>query len=726
VIDGIRGEPSQPSSQAEGEVWSSIVTFVDRPGEGNRFVRTSDQERAEFATHPMTLGGGRDLRRRLEGIPTSLGDVAESVGVVAISGEDDAFVYPESQPSCSVALPLIIGDGIRDWLAPPIVQTIFPYAQQDLAPLDKAAAVWLWPRRAVLENRQTFARQTYRAAGRAWWSWHQTTLDRLATRLTIVWAFVATHNHFALDRGGHVFGQSVLTVKLAGNASADDYLGLLGVLNSSVACFYLQQVCHNMGAGGGQRVESGRAALAAEAWENHFQFNATKVKNLPIPDHRVVILSAALDRLSAERAALLDDLVSTPLDVPLTDHLTILHAQDRSLSERLVAVQEELDWEVLAAYGLVSDELPGFGLDGPPLAPGQRAFEIVLARQIAAGETGTTWFERHSSTPITEPPTDWPADYRAVIERRIALIESNPDIGLIERPEHKRRWARRPWDDRQREALTSLVLDALEDPGLWSDLRLRSTAELADHLRAQPRIVEALELLADRNDVDVATTVRRLVLGAAVPHLAALRLTDKGLRKRAEWEHVWELQREEDRIDARLDLPENHPERLSSAAADMLKAEQVGTIPVPPRHAQADFRSTVYWKLRGKLDVPKERFTLIPGAERGADTSPVVGWAGWDARDLARALAGRITELREQEAADAERLVPLLAGVLELLPWIHQWHPESEALYGGPPGRYFEDWLDGQLSELTVTRETLRAWRPPAPTRGRRAKATVS
>ena len=114
---------------------------------------------------------------------------------------------------------------------------------------------------------------------------------------------------------------------------------------------------------------------------------------------------------------------------------------------------------------------------------------------------------------------------------------------------------------------------------------------------------------------------------------------------------------------------------------------------------------------------------LIPNAERGADASPVVGWAGWDERDLARALAGRIMELREQEAADAERLAPLLAGVLELLPWIHQWHPDSDPLYGARPAQYFEGWLDGQLAELGLRVTHLRAWRPPGPTRGRKAKA---
>ncbi len=244
-----------------------------------------------------------------------------------------------------------------------------------------------------------------------------------------------------------------------------------------------------------------------------------------------------------------------------------------------------------------------------------------------------------------------------------------------------------------------MVLGALDEKETSADLRLRSTAELTDTLRTNRGLVEALEALGEQKDVDIATTVRRLVVDAAVPQLAAERLTDKGMRKREVWEKVWDLQRAEERgID-------------------------VARIPEPPKYAQADFRSSGVWKQRGKLDVAKERFVLVSQAERGADPSPVVGWAGWDECDLARALAGRIMELREQEAADVERLTPLLAGILELVPWIHQWHPDSEQLYGGPPGQYFESWLDGQLAELSITRDNLRAWRPPAPTRGRKAKA---
>ena len=47
-----------------------------------------------------------------------------------------------------------------------------------------------------------------------------------------------------------------------------------------------------------------------------------------------------------------------------------------------------------------------------------------MARQDGAGELETAWFERHGSTPITELPVEWPAEYREVVEKRIAL--SNP------------------------------------------------------------------------------------------------------------------------------------------------------------------------------------------------------------------------------------------------------------------------------------------------------------
>ena len=68
---------------------------------------------------------------------------------------------------------------------------------------------------------------------------------------SLTFAFVATHNHFVLDRGGKVFKRSAPVIKLPESASEDDHLALLGVLNSSTACFWLKQVSHQQRGNGG-------------------------------------------------------------------------------------------------------------------------------------------------------------------------------------------------------------------------------------------------------------------------------------------------------------------------------------------------------------------------------------------------------------------------------------------------------------------------------------------
>jgi hypothetical protein len=706
VVDGIRGEPGQPEDPAEGQVWSAIVSLIDQPGRQNEFVRSGDVERSELLVHPMILGIGRSLKKAIEAERKRLETEIVDSGFGAVTREDDLYELP-AYVAAAHRIParettaLVSGDEVRDWWISTQSGSLWPYDIATLAASASESLVrFVWPWKRQLSDRVAFGR-TQLARGLQWFEYSMF-FDRRYTRPTIAWGEVSTHNHFVLDRGGKVFKQTAPLLKLPPDADDRKHLSLLGVLNSSVACFWMKQVCHNKGAGGGKRVEAGFAALGADEWENHFALNATSIKDLPLPAQRSHVLAAALDRLAAAQGALLNGLAGNPSESSLASSLALLHDRDADLARRLVSLQEELDWQVLSAYGLVPEELPILAEGAPPISLGQRAFEIVLARQIESGATETSWFARHGSVAITDVPPEWPVKYRDVVERRIALIESDTDIGLIERAPHKRRWNRARWEDRERAALTSLVLDALDDTEAWADLRPRSTNELTDELRRRPLLVEALELLAERKDADLGAALRRLVVEAAVPHLPAQRLTEKGLRKREVWDQVWEQQRAEDR------------------------GEEVGTIPLPPRYAQADFRNGIYWKHRGKLDVPKERFVLIPNAERGADISPVVGWAGWNERDLARALAGRVTELRQEDAAESERLVPLLAGVLELLPWIHQWHPDSDPLFGGPPGTFFETWLDGELASLGVTRESLRAWRPPTLTRGRKATASTT
>ena len=120
--------------------------------------------------------------------------------------------------------------------------------------------------------------------------------------------------------------------------------------------------------------------------------------------------------------------------------------------------------------------------------------------------------------------------------------------------------------------------------------------------------------------------------------------------------------------------------------------------------------------------MPKERFVSLPGCERDADPSLVVGWAGWNALQQSQAVAGYFSRMREQEGWTAERLTPLLAALLELLPWVRQYHnePGPEPEFDVGMGDYFEAFIDDEARALSLTREAIRTWAPPAP-RDRRA-----
>jgi hypothetical protein len=340
----------------------------------------------------------------------------------------------------------------------------------------------------------------------------------------------------------------------------------------------------------------------------------------------------------------------------------------------------------------------------------------VLARRMAAGTVDTTWFARHGSTPIIDVPTHWPPDYCRVVEARIKLIDTNKPIGLIERPEYKRRWATTSWEDQEQAALKGWLLDRLEataKAGSGETAELTTTNKLADKVRAEGDFMQVAELYAGRADFDVAALVADLVAGEAVPLLPVARYTEAGLRKRAEWERTWTIQRKEDAIDA---------ETTDEAERKRRKAAEVGDIPVPPKYKSTDFQKADFWRLRGGLDVPKERFVSLPHCSRDADGSLVIAWAGLNNLQISTAIATFYLDMKDNEGWDAERLKPLLAGIAELVPWVKQWHNDPDAEHGTRMGDYLDGFVDEEARSLGLTREAVTSWQPPASTarRGRR------
>jgi hypothetical protein len=244
------------------------------------------------------------------------------------------------------------------------------------------------------------------------------------------------------------------------------------------------------------------------------------------------------------------------------------------------------------------------------------------------------------------------------------------------------------------------LLDRLEDRRFWFDAAGRSAphsvAWLADQVGRDPDLSGVLGLWAGRPDAPFTATLVELLADQAVPFLAAYRYKPSGLRKREAWEHTWALQRREDR-----------GEKLAEP------------IPVPPKYTSGDFTRTAYWQHRGKLDVPKERFVLYPAAGRDTDPTPLLGWAGWDHAQQALAL-NTIIQDREGDGWPDERLVPLVAGLAELQPWLDQWHAEVDPAFGVSPAGFCGELLTEHAGRVGKTLAELRAWRPEPSRRGRR------
>lgn len=664
------------------EYWQSIVGHLAQSGYTDKWITVANVDRSLFATHPWSLSGGGalDTLTALETVSSSILEQRATTGIYAVIGVEEP--YELSTWSCARKKSMVDGDGVRDYRLSSY-DAYWPYRIDGSPEVPPPRS--LWPFRTTVRNYVWFDK-TKDERGQFWTEYGHIQRITGGSGLLLAFAEVATHNHFVISRGGKVFKQTAPVITLPKGASVEDHLGLLGILNSSVACFWLRQNCKPKG------------GAADQTWLRTYQFSSNRVKRFPLPD-----------KTPLERAKLLDELAQalqqqTPVEVaarqtPTHAVLESARSEFTRLRGLMIAHQEELDWEYYRIYGLIDEDLT-YGGGVPEIALGERAFEIALARRMKDGEE-TAWFERHGSTPLTEIPEHLPADYRDLLQRRLDAIDSNPHIRLLERPEYKRRWAMEPWDKQVQAALKDWLLDRVEDRALWYDREGRPTvlsvAQLADILDRNEEFRRVLRLWAGDQNVPTGAALAKLLADEAVPFLAAYRYKPSGLDKRAAWEHTWALQRRED-AGEKIDAP----------------------IPVPPKYTSADFAKPSYWSHRGKLDVPKERFISYPNAGRESDTTELLGWAGWDHADQALALAALISQ-RIEDGWDTPRLIPLLAGLHELLPWVRQWHNEIDPEYGESVADTIDDELTARLAEHHLTVTDLTAWRPEPTRRTRRA-----
>jgi hypothetical protein len=739
TVMGIRGEPSTPDDPSQGKVWTAITDQVDQPGSESEFVSVGDTERDRFATHPWSIGGGgaAELKERLDGSgERTLGADAEAIGPMAMTMLDEVYLAEQHvwRKHGVPVRPYVTGDSVRDWSCESQEFIANPYDDQlqvkDLQELENLVT-HLWPYRPSLSARLMFGK-TPLEAGLRWHEYRYIEKERAKCHLLLAFACVATHNHFHCVRVPVVANRHAPVIKLPPEATEDDHLGLLGLLNSSTACFWMKQVFYPKATSTGDiSSEKGRPEA------NRYEFAGTGLSGLPIPfrstnESLLVAITRKLDTLTSQLQDVHPSSIvaawSCNRDSNLAATLKFSERQYKQLKQRMIALQEELDWETYHLYGLSSE--------GGDL-------------QVVEGDDRILESDRPYQWEGDDAPSTLSPSLVSRYTTRRQLAKSG-NLSLIESPVFKRPWwgrqgvygrLARDYHGWTSEALKSWLLDRLESyfdfdgrmndegsPTSQIDIGLVSVAHLADIASRDSEFQEVGSVYRDDEGFDLPALVEELVRSESVPLLPVLRYKPAGLRKRKEWEQTWELQREEDTIDARTELPKDDPDYLSPLAAEELKAEKIGDIPVPPKYKSAEFINAGgarYWALRGKLDVPKERWTSFPHCE-GTDGTLVICWAGYDHLQQAKAISAHYMNVKDNLGGrDDPRLVPLLACLIELLPWLKQWHNEIDPEFDLRMGDYFEGFIQDEARGLNMSLDEINSWEAPAKQRKRKKSTEV-
>jgi hypothetical protein len=714
AVLGKRGEQSVPADPPTAPVWSELLQHHDDIGFEGIHVSVESLARTELRHHPWVLAGGgaRLVFHTIESRAARVLDaLTESIGILAFTLLDDVYVLPEHVPIrlrfSEHTRRFVTGDHVRDWEIDSCEVAVFPYGADLRSCLDETSAAghFLWRYRTPLSHSKMFNGKTKVASGLAWYDYGRLSISKIDGRPFCVFAFVATHNNFVLLDRLIVLNRHAPFVKLRQDATGSDHRALLGYLNSSTVGFWCRLM---MFPKGGDQVGDG-ARLSATQWNRHLEYAGNLLQQLPVPklddlrDKLLDLVNAAED-IVRQMADLAPERIVAVTLATKPNLSALREVRTRCLAERarlrgiLISLQEEMDWRVYALFGLPTMTAPSVEAVRVPVEPNHRPFEVRLAREVGTDISASEWFRVHKR----EAPVDVGGPLAELYRQRLRLLddpEHGKSLHLLETPETKRRWS--PPDDAEAftEAVRTWLLERIE--AAFRDQRtpeLRTARQLALELGRDPAVQAAHELLTEESGLDLVRLMSVLVDAEGVPFLAGYRYAVTGMEKRAIWEETWRLQRLED----------------AGTLAPELKRLGLKAIPVPDKYVPKDFLRH-YWGLRGKLDVPKERFVTVPDGNTDEDTTPLVGWAGWDHLQAAQALSSLYHRRKSEDGWTKDRLVPLLAGIDERMPWLLQWHNEPSAAFGGTKlGEFIRDFVAAQAHDLEIAVGDLRAWRPYA------------
>jgi hypothetical protein len=458
---------------------------------------------------------------------------------------------------------------------------------------------------------------------------------------------------------------------------------------------------------GSQGINEG---MKSALWEQFFEFDATKLKLFPLVEMRkqVAPYASRLDALASARStrsirSVLDG-AAWKSSTELRHALDKRHAADLADLTTMIALQEELDWLCYALYGIdeASDVVSADSVE--PCPPTWLPWNLAFAEKDAANrealaggrepeEQPSVWWERHRWEPLTALPEEASAALKRRVAARRARTAATPALAFIETANFKRRWYKPDYAEQERVALTEWLADRVEQSAK-ARTQAFSLEQLVANLQDDARVLAVCEVLTGRKDFSLSQLVASVLQCDAVPSHRFHVYKSSGLVKREVWERTWADQRRED------------------------VGEKV-TPEVPPAYGSGDFLKPDYWRLRGKLDVPKERFIAFTEVPGRAGVETLYGWAGWTPLQRVKAILAIDEELEDASIPLADRIA-LLDSAWRLLPDVAR----EDALAATR--------LKAELQALVgpdgPSRELLEAWKkrfPPPATRAARATKTA-
>jgi len=475
----------------ESPLWRALESHHDEPGYIDDRISVADRPRKKMAKWPWNLDFSNDeLKELLQVNKQRLRDFLPSdMGVALVTGANEVFALPPHvlrlyQVSPTSTVPYVPGEDVRNWFWEPDEYAIFPYSKRHEPISYKANSPelrWLTLFKSTLESRIYFGK-TPAERGMQWYEYAVVVWPNCDTPNKLIFPDLATHCHFVRVSCLAAFNQHTPVLSL--NASEANLHSLSALMNSSAALFWLKQMCFNKGAG-------------EDEHRDRFEYAGGKVQQLPVPESVAETLRGKKNELAERLTAISQACWERGRQMPLLamkklfekpgeayhdwnaslpgyiapdarmglpfqtiDDLRTSFSKACNTREKLrgemIALQEEMDWLVYAAYGLLATDDPAVLTSLKAL---QRLFSISasydnMSSLISSGVTSASDVMEREQRPfvlwaqadgdfekaVGLISAEWPDERRTLWRVRLEAIRDNEHIRRIEQPVYKRRW----------------------------------------------------------------------------------------------------------------------------------------------------------------------------------------------------------------------------------------------------------------------------------------------